>query len=154
MGSTHAAALIRGAREDVQLTQTELASAAGIHQPTLAAYESGKRQPSAETLRRILLAARTRPSIPLAIFAAEIRDSAQAHGLDDVRVFGSTLSGADTEHSDIDLLVRTRPGTSIFDLGAFALDVEDLTGFRVDVITETQAANEHFSHVLAEAVRV
>ena len=154
MGQTLAATLIRVAREDVQLTQVELARAAGIHQPTLAAYESGKRQPAADTLRRILVAARTRPSTPLAIFAAEIRDSARAHGLDDVRVFGSTLSGEDTEHSDIDLLVRTRPGSSIFDLGAFALEVEDLTGFPVDVITEAQAANAHFAHVLEEAVPV
>lgn len=52
--------LIRSARNDVGMTQAELALAAGIHQPTVAAYESGRRMPSDDTLRKVLAAARLR----------------------------------------------------------------------------------------------
>ena len=149
-----AAKLIRAARGDVGMTQSALAAASGIHQPTLAAYETGRRTPSPDTLRKILGAAHTRPSIALFVYADDIVAAAAVHGIEDVRVFGSTLTGADTPASDIDLLVRTLPNVSLFDLSAFALEIEALTGFNVDIITERQAENPRFSHVLAEAVPV
>ncbi|HEY5222144.1 MAG TPA: nucleotidyltransferase domain-containing protein [Microbacteriaceae bacterium] len=144
--------LIHDARKDVAMTQMELAAAAGIHQPTLAAYESGRRHPSEATLNRILTAARMRPSIPLTVASDEIKRSARRHNLGSVRVFGSVLTGDDTPTSDIDLLVETGPHTSLFDLGRFANDVEMLTGFSVDVITEQQARSPHFRHVLDGAL--
>jgi predicted nucleotidyltransferase len=154
MSRVSASELLRAAREDVQMTQAELAAAAGIHQPTLAAYESGRRSPSAKTMQKILRAARIRPSIPLKLYADDIVAAAAAHGIESVRVFGSTLTGDDTETSDIDLLIATRSGVSIFDVGAFALEVEELTGFDVDIITERQAEKPRFAHVLAQAVPV
>lgn len=156
MASTpaRAAQLIRAARADIGMTQSVLATASGIHQPTLAAYETGRRTPSPDTLRKILGAARTRPSIALYVYADDIVAAAAVHGLEDVRVFGSTLSGTDTPASDIDLLVRPLPDVSLFDLSAFALEIEALTGFDVDIITERQAENPRFNHVLAEAVPV
>lgn len=144
--------LIRASREDIGMTQAELAAAAGIHQPTIAAYESGRRTPSEPTLRKLLAAARLRPSIALALLAQEINDAAKSHKLANVRVFGSALEGRDTENSDIDLLVSTGVGASILDLGAFAAEVGALTGFPVDILTETQATRPEFTHVLREAV--
>ena len=94
------------------MTQAKLALAAGIHQPTVAAYESGRRMPSDDTLRKVLAAARLRPSIALAVLADEINAAAAAHGIFDVRVFGSVLQGHDTERSDIDLLVAARENVS------------------------------------------
>ena len=58
-------------------------------------------------------------------------------------VFGSVLEGRDTERSDIDLLVAARENVSVFGLGAFVADVQDLTGFPVDNISETQARPHH-----------
>jgi transcriptional regulator with XRE-family HTH domain len=51
------AALLRAARAWSGLTQRELATRAGVSQPVIAAYESGRRQPTAPTLRRLLSAA-------------------------------------------------------------------------------------------------
>jgi uncharacterized protein len=147
-----ASELIKAAREDVSMTQSALAQAASIHQPTLAAYESGPRVPRLDTLRKILSAARTRPSVPLELFANEIIDCGLRHGLTNVRVFGSPVRGEDTEHSDIDLLVKAADSVSLFDLGAFAVEVEELTGFAADILTEEQTNNTHFAHVLDEAV--
>ncbi|UXN29979.1 helix-turn-helix domain-containing protein [Curtobacterium flaccumfaciens] len=152
-----AAELIRAAREDLGLSQTGLAAAAGMQQPTISAYESGRKQPRPESLRRILEAAHTRPSIPLAIYADAIYadailDEAKRFHLDDVRVFGSAVRGQDTEHSDIDLLVHLTPAASLFDLGGFAHEVERITGFEVDVLTDDLEDDEHFAHVLDEAV--
>ena len=143
--------LIRAARNDVGMTP-ELAIAARIHQPTVAAYESGRRMPSEETLRNVLAVARLRPSIALAVLADEINAAAAAHGIFDVRVFGSVLEGRDTERSDIDLLVAARENVLIFGLGAFVADVQNLTGFPVDIISETQARQPELAHVMKEAV--
>jgi predicted nucleotidyltransferase len=147
----HSAALIRAVREDIQMTQSELVIASRIARSTLASYESGRRKPDNETSKHILDAARTRPSVLLAVLADDIRAAAAICQLDAVCVFGSALTGHDTDHSDIDLLVRTRPGTSLFDLSNFALAVEQLTGFRVDVVTETQVRNSQLAHVLETA---
>lgn len=51
------AAIIREARVQSALTQSALAARAGTSQATLSAYESGRKQPSAATLARILAAA-------------------------------------------------------------------------------------------------
>ena len=147
-----AAELIRAAREDVRMTQAELATATGLHQPTIAAYESGRRTPSDATLRKLLDAALTRPSIALAVLADEINSLARLHGISNVRVFGSVLDGSDTARSDIDLLVSPHASVSLFELGAFAAQVQLITGFPVDVLTDAQAAAPDLAHVSREAV--
>jgi transcriptional regulator with XRE-family HTH domain len=55
--STWAANLIKLARRDAGLSQRELARAAGTSQGAIAAYESGRRSPTLETLTRIVRAA-------------------------------------------------------------------------------------------------
>jgi len=52
-----AGSLILAARLKSGLTQRELADRLGISQPTVAAYESGRRQPTVPTLMRWLAAA-------------------------------------------------------------------------------------------------
>lgn len=146
------AELITSVREDVGLSLVDLAGAAGIERSTLEAYESGREQPRPEPLQRILVAARTRPSIPLAIYADVIINEAKRFHLENVRVFGSVVRGQDTEHSDIDLLVSPTPDASLFDLGGFAREVEVLTGFEVDLLIDDLEGDEHFAHVLDEAV--
>lgn len=152
MSPRMSATLIRDARKDAGMTQAQVAAASGVHQPTLSAYESGRRHPNGETLRRILAAVEVRPSIPLALFAGTIVDLAHAHKLGNVRVFGSVLTGDDTAESDIDLLVDADPGASLFDIAGFVDEVEMLTGFPVDIMTTEQARTPHFAHVLDQAV--
>ena len=54
---TYSRHLIRIARRQAGLSQTELASRAGTSQAAVSAYESGKRSPSVDTLCRLLAAA-------------------------------------------------------------------------------------------------
>ncbi len=67
---------------------------------------------------------------------AEIRALADRHGFGDVRVFGSMARGDADEGSDVDLLVTLPRGQSGLTLGALLMDVQDLLGRRVDVVTE------------------
>lgn len=55
-----AAVELRRARERVELTQAELARRAGTTQSSISAYEAGRKQPSLETLSRLLSAAGSR----------------------------------------------------------------------------------------------
>jgi len=68
--------------------------------------------------------------------AKDIRRIARAHGVIRLRVFGSRASGTVTRSSDLDLLVDLRPERDLLDLVAFKLDLEDLLGCEVDVVTE------------------
>lgn len=52
-----AASVVTAARRRAGLTQVELARRAGISQPVVSMYERGRRDPSVETLRRLLAAA-------------------------------------------------------------------------------------------------
>ena len=66
----------------------------------------------------------------------EILENARRHGARRVRIFGSTIRGEAGPESDVDILVDLEPGRSLFDLGRLSLDLEDLLGRRVDVVTE------------------
>jgi len=66
----------------------------------------------------------------------EIIAVAQAHGLVNVRVFGSVACGEDTAQSDIDFLVDLEKGRTLLDLGGALVQLQDLLGRRVDIVTE------------------
>ena len=67
---------------------------------------------------------------------SEIRALAQRHGFDNVRVFGSMARGDGDGRSDVDLLVTLPADKTGLALGALLMDVQDLLGRRVDVVTE------------------
>ena len=58
------------------------------------------------------------------------------HGARNVRVFGSVARGEAGEGSDLDLLVEFELGQSLLDHAALILDLEDLLGRKVDIVTE------------------
>lgn len=128
--------LIRSARLDAELTQTELARRANLRQPSLAQMESGVRNVSDEMLERVLVAADYRPSLALAQHFDRILTAAANRGLRNVRVFGSVARGEDGIDSDIDLLVTPDEGVNLFDLALFIDDVQRLTGFHVDAVID------------------
>jgi len=66
----------------------------------------------------------------------EILDIGRRRGVSRVRVFGSVARGDATSSSDIDLLVDFDITHRGLDLFAFAREVEQLLGHRVDVGTE------------------
>lgn len=58
---------------------------------------------------------------------------ASRFGVRDVRVFGSVARGDARSMSDVDLLVRLDDGRSLFDLGSFQQEVQQLLGCDVHV---------------------
>ena len=77
---------------------------------------------------------------------------AAAHGATNVRIFGSVARGEADDASDIDLLVDMGPGRSLLDLGGLLMDLEQLFGRRVDVVTERGLRSRIRDHVLEETV--
>ena len=67
---------------------------------------------------------------------AAVRRLAALHGARDVRVFGSIARGEAGPDSDLDLPVDFEPVRSLIDQIALRLDLEELLGRRVDVVTE------------------
>lgn len=66
----------------------------------------------------------------------EILRIAAKHGASNVRVFGSAARGEADGDSDIDFLVDLEPGRSLLDHAGLILDLQDLLGRKVDVVTE------------------
>jgi predicted nucleotidyltransferase len=70
------------------------------------------------------------------------------------RVFGSVLHGTDHDGSDLDLLVDALPGATLFDLGGLQVELEELLGAHVDLLTPGDLPPKLRERVLAEAVPV
>jgi len=77
---------------------------------------------------------------------------ASKRGAYNVRVFGSVARGEADSKSDIDLLVDLEPGRSLFDLGGLLMDLQDLLGQNVDVVTERGLRERIRERVLKEVV--
>ena len=92
-----------------------------------------------------------RPSEALALHREAIRTIAESNN---VRVFGSTLRGTDTESSDRDLIVDPTDATSLFDIGAIQHELGKLLGVRVDVLTPRALPDKFRQRVIDEAVPV
>jgi uncharacterized protein len=82
---------------------------------------------------------------------AEILTLAAQHGAVNVRIFGSVARREDDAASDIDFLVQLQPGRSLLDLGALLMDLQDLLGRDVDIVTEAGLRSRIRERVLAEA---
>ena len=81
---------------------------------------------------------------------AEILRLAATRGGREVRVFGSVARGDNGENSDVDFLVEFEAGRTLLDLIGLKLDLQDLLGATVDVVTPNSL---HYirERVLAEA---
>ncbi|MDX2375217.1 XRE family transcriptional regulator [Microbacterium sp. LRZ72] len=130
---------LRGRRERSGMSQRALAQAAGIPQPNIAAYEVGRRVPSATTLARLDAAL----DVPTLADVRDARDAllaaATARRLSNVRVFGSVARGEAGSGSDVDLLVHPAIDASLFDLAAFMDEARDILGVAVDVVSDRAA---------------
>ena len=56
------------------------------------------------------------------------------------RLFGSALDQSENTGSDIDILVDAMPGATLFDLGALQVELEELLGAPVDLLTAGEIA--------------
>jgi hypothetical protein len=146
------AALLRQARKRAGLSQVELAARAAVTQSVISAYESGHRQPSVPALARLIETAGFELTLGLRRQPGRLRRlsgpvgrrvrrhrhdliaAAAAHGVQNLRVFGSVARGEDRPDSDVDLLADLPAGLSLFGLGRAEADLEAILGTRVDLI--------------------
>jgi uncharacterized protein len=88
----------------------------------------------------------------LAQHRADILAVAARHGATTVRVFGSVARGEADENSDIDFLVELEDGRNLLDLGGLVVELRELLGRPVDVVTVRGLKDRIRARVLAEAV--
>ncbi len=81
----------------------------------------------------------------------EILRIAEKHGARNVRVFGSVARGEARADSDVDFLVDMGSGRSLLDMGGLLMDLRDLLGVEVDVVTERGLKPRIRERVLKEA---
>jgi len=74
------------------------------------------------------------------------------HGARNVRIFGSAARGEEREESDIDIVVEFEPGRSLLDHGALCLELEELLGRKVDVVSQAGIKPRLREQILKEAV--
>ncbi len=124
------------------LTHAELARRVGTARPNIAAYESGAKSPSPDTVRRLVAALRPTPSAALAGHEDEVLAIVRRHGGIEARVFGSVAKHRDTPDSDLDLLVDLGPGVTFGDLIAMEDELSALLGVDVEVASSRTATEE------------
>ena len=81
----------------------------------------------------------------------EILRIAAKHGARNVRIFGSVARGEARSDSDVDFLVDMEPGRTLLDMGGLLMDLRDLLGMEVDVVTEQGLKPRIRERVLKEA---
>lgn len=128
-----------------------------IRQAALDAHDAGGSERQGAPLRpaRPKRPPRPRPSEQLAIYREQIKAIALAHHVTNVRVFGSTARGEDTDKSDLDLLVSPVPGkTGLMELVEIAAKIKRLIKVPVDVVLDTEIPEEHRDRINKEAVTI
>lgn len=136
MSNDSVAEILQQARVRAGISQSQLARQSTVPQPNISAYEAGARVPRPETVERLLDALRDRPSVALRLRREEVLDAARRNRVSNVRVFGSVAHGTDRARSDVDLLVTPLNGATALDLAGFMIDVQDILGAAVDVVSD------------------
>jgi len=81
----------------------------------------------------------------------EIARIAKRYGATNVRLFGSVARGIADDASDNDFLADLENGRSLLDLGGLLMDLQELFGRSVDVVTEKGLRPRIRERVLREA---
>ena len=82
----------------------------------------------------------------------EIYAIASKYGAKHIRVFGSVATNRTHPDSDADFLVDLAPGRSLFDLGGLLMDLHNLLGCEIDVVTEAGLRPRIRDRILKEAI--
>ena len=82
----------------------------------------------------------------------EILQICAKYGARNVRVFGSVARGEADEQSDIDLLVEFEPNRSLLDHAGLWVELQELQGVKVDVVSERGLKPRIRQRVLQEAI--
>ena len=82
----------------------------------------------------------------------EILQVCAKYGARNVRVFDSVARGEADEQSDIDLLVEFEPNRSLLDHAGLWVELQELLGVKVDVVSERGLKPRIRQRVLQEAI--
>jgi len=82
----------------------------------------------------------------------KILEVAARHGARNLRVFGSAARGEASDQSDVDFLVEMEPGRTLLDMGGLLMDLRELLGRDIDVVTERGLKARIRARVLKDAV--
>lgn len=93
-----------------------------------------------------------KPSEALANHREALRELVSRYNVACPRVFGSVLTGTDTEESDLDLLVDPTERTTLFTLSGLEHEAEGLLGVHVSVLTPKFLSEKFRDHVLQQAI--
>ncbi|EJL57156.1 putative nucleotidyltransferase [Rhizobium sp. CF122] len=83
-----------------------------------------------------------------------IREATKRFNAANPRAFGSVARGEDRPDSDLDILVDTLPGTTLFDLGGLLEELKETLGIEVDLVTPGGLPEKIRERILSEAVVV
>lgn len=92
-----------------------------------------------------------KPSVVLESKRAAVREATTRYRAGNPRVFGSVIHGTDRDGSDLDLLVDPLPGATLFDLGGLQVELEEMLGVHVDLLTPGDLPLKYRDQVLAQA---
>ena len=95
-----------------------------------------------------------KPSAAIEANQVAVRELVRRFKTENPRVFGSVLRGEDKDGSDLDLLVDPLPGVTLFDLGGLQVELEELLGVPVDLLTPEDLPAKYRQKVLLEALPV
>jgi predicted nucleotidyltransferase len=95
-----------------------------------------------------------KPSDALAANRAAIRRIVESHNAGNARVFGSVLRAEDTDLSDLDILIDPTAETTLFDISAIRIELRNLLGVPVDVLTPNGLPDKFRADVIAKACPV
>lgn len=95
-----------------------------------------------------------KPSLVLKLHRSAILKVVANHCTCNSRVFGSMRRGEDQDESDLDLLVDPLPGVTLFDLGAIQVELEEMLGVSVDVLTPGDLPARFRETIIREVIPV
>jgi predicted nucleotidyltransferase/DNA-binding XRE family transcriptional regulator len=166
-----AGAMIRQARRQARLSQTDLARRAGVAQSVISAYEANRREPSFPTLVKLVEATGHRLAVELMAPPPDqmglpdsrlgrrvrqhrraVKELAARRGARNARVFGSVARGEDTMNSDVDLLVDLDNGVGVVSLAGLRRELTELLGAAVDVVPASTLKPGVRDQILTEAI--
>lgn len=155
--SQSSGALLREARRESRLSQSEVARRANIAQSVISAYESDQREPALTTLRRLVEATghrlvitfdrdpRSRLGLPDTRLGRRLRQkrrallaSAARHGATNVRIFGSVARGDERPDSDIDMVVDISKKMGLIALTSLEKEFREILGVPVDLSVSSE----------------
>lgn len=82
----------------------------------------------------------------------DILKTATKYGAFNVRIFGSVARREADAESDVDFLVDMEPGRSLFDMGGLLMELQEILGCDVDIVTENGLRQRIRERVLSEAI--